>query len=72
MKSSLKSRSHVYECAISSESTVGYFGSDISYCYSLRNEDHQAIFVLEIICKGMTNEFMNLRIELIKRIFNFK
>jgi hypothetical protein len=24
----------------------------MSYCYSLRNEDHKTIFVLEVVCKG--------------------
>ena len=40
-----------YECALSSETTVEIFNGKVLHYVPLRNEEHKAVFILEIISK---------------------
>lgn len=53
LESNHKSGSCVYECAVTSESTVEMFNSRTTYCFPLRNEEHKTVFVIEMTTKGI-------------------
>ena len=42
---------------MNSESTVGYFNKETSFCYALRNDEQKTIFVIEIVCKSKKTIF---------------
>ena len=48
LESNLKNGSCVYECAVTSESTVEIFNSRTTFCFPLRNEEHKTVFVIEM------------------------
>lgn len=46
-------RSSIYECAMTSESTVDMFNSRVSHCFPVRNEKKKTVFVIEIVSKDL-------------------
>lgn len=57
--------SSLYECAITSESTVDMFNSKLTYCFPIRNEKGRAVFVVQLVSKDLLPEVAkNLAAEL--------
>jgi hypothetical protein len=56
--------SHLYECAMTSESTTEVFNSKVCFCFPLRDETNKTIFVIEIVHKEAASNIKKFETEL--------